>query len=78
LEGEVTMGFFDFLRRKPVRSLSSDRVEEDLDEPRCPHYTLAHVALREFALERPLDVMGILASPDARRFLSDLLRRVSD
>ena len=72
------MGFFDFLRPKPARSLSRDRVEDDLDEPRCAHYTLAHVALREFALRRPLDFIEILATPEARRLLSYLLERVSD
>ena len=72
------MGLFDFFRRKPQKSPARDLVEADLPEPRCHHYTLAHYALRSVAFERPLAFLGVLASPDAAKFLTDLMRSVSE
>jgi hypothetical protein len=50
----------------------------DLPDPRCGHYSLAHHALRGVAFQDPLFFLGVLASPDAQRFLADLLRRVQE
>src|SRR5579885_790015 len=47
-------------------------------EPRCPHYTFAHVALRSVAFRHPAGCLGVLASPDAHAFLADLLRSVDE
>jgi hypothetical protein len=74
------MGLFDFFRRKPKPDPVPQPAESsagDLDSPRCHHYTLAHVALRQVALTRPVEFLAVLASRDATRFLSDLLRQVS-
>jgi hypothetical protein len=51
---------------------------EDLDEPRCNHYTFAHHALRSSAFDDPLAYLSIFASPDPRPFLAHLLRSVSE
>jgi len=72
------MGLFDFFGRKPDTRHDPGPVEEDLDEPRCHHYMLAHYALRGAAFDDPLACLGILASPDAQRFLSHLLQSVSE
>jgi hypothetical protein len=72
------MGLFDFFRRKPARPPGNGPDEADLAEPRCHHYMLAHVALRMAAFEHPLGVLGILGSPDGRRFLADVLKSVSE
>ena len=45
---------------------------------RCGHYTFAHVALRQIAFDDPLTFLGVLASPDAMRFLADVLRQVRE
>lgn len=70
------MGLFDFFRRRAPEPPEADL--EDLDEPRCHHYTLAHYALRSVAFDDPLAYLGILVSPDARSFLAHLLRSVSE
>ncbi|MGE3806120.1 MAG: hypothetical protein AB7K24_15725 [Gemmataceae bacterium] len=78
------MGFFDFFRRKPREPEPSPEVQElasaleSMDRPRCHHYTLAHYALRGMALSNPLAYLGIMASPNARDFLADLLKQVSE
>jgi hypothetical protein len=72
------MGLFDFLRRKPRTLAESEGAEADLDEPRCHHYMLAHYALRTVAHDKPLAFLGVLASPDATHFLSDLMESVSE
>lgn len=72
------MALFDFFRRKPQTPPPHKSEEADLDTPRCHHYTLAHQALRSIALEEPLAFLGILASPDAQRFLADLMQSVSE
>jgi hypothetical protein len=68
------VGFFNFFRRKQRSAAAAG----DLDEPRCHHYALAHYALRSVAHKRPLGFLGILASPDAKRFLADLLESVAE
>jgi hypothetical protein len=70
------MGLFDIFRRKPQEPPHSSAA--DLDEPRCHHYALAHYALRSAAFGDPLAYLGILASPDAREFLAQMLRSVSE
>jgi hypothetical protein len=72
------MGLFDLFRRKRDKRNDPAPAEEDRDEPRCHHYTLAHHALRRVALDDPLAYLGILASPDASEFLAHLLRSVSE
>ena len=59
-------------------SESLDQFLRDRAKPRCAHYAMAHYVLRLAALNNPLPVMAILASPDAPRFLSDLLQRCID
>lgn len=51
---------------------------DDLSDPRCGHYSLAHYALRGVAFQDPLFFLGVLASPESQRFLADLLRRVQE
>ena len=70
------MGLFDFLRRKPESAPEFEGFE--FDEPRCHHYTLAHVALRQMAHDDPVAFLGILASPKAPEFLAEVFRSVSD
>jgi hypothetical protein len=70
------MWLFDRFRRKPQEP--SDSNAADLDEPRCHHYVLAHQALRGAAFGDPLAYLGIMASPDARKFLTQMLRSVSE
>jgi hypothetical protein len=64
-------------RHKPDEPAGGDPFE-DLDSPRCHHYTLAHYALRGVALRHPLGFLGILASEDATAFLEDLMKSVSE
>ena len=64
------MGLFDFLKRKPVP-------KPDDDGP-SPDYVFAHYALRQMALSRPLQFLVIAASPDAQRFMADILQEVSE
>jgi hypothetical protein len=73
---EFNMGLFDFFRRKAQKPPGPS--SEDLDEPRCHHYALAHYVLRSVAFDDPLAYLGILASPDAHKFLAHLLRSVSE
>ncbi|HEY1066934.1 MAG TPA: hypothetical protein VGE52_12515 [Pirellulales bacterium] len=77
------MGLFDFFRRLPA---AGPKPDEDgppgkplaaLSESRCDHYSLAHLALRYTALDDPLFYLGVMASPDAKAFLSDMLERVA-
>jgi hypothetical protein len=60
--------------RRPRTPASGD----ESDEPRCHHYTLAHHALRHAALDQPLEFLATLSSRDATRFLSHILRQVSE
>ena len=48
------------------------------EKARCRHYTFAHQALPSVAFSRPVAFLGVLASPDARRFLADLLHDVTE
>lgn len=72
------MGIFDFFRRKRNQPPDSSPAEPNVHEPRCHHYTLAHYALRSVAFQQPLRFLTVLVSPDARRFLSNLMRSVSE
>jgi hypothetical protein len=72
------MGLFDFFRKKPKPPDQPEAVREPVapTRPHCHHYTFAHHALRQMAFERPLTCLGVLASPDATRFLCDLWGQV--
>jgi hypothetical protein len=72
------MSLFDRFRRKGASSPDPQPANDDLDEPRCGHYTFAHYALRSVAHQNPMECLAILASPRARAFLSDLLRSVAE
>lgn len=72
------MGLFDFFRRGPRPPIAAAAPASDLAEPRCHHYTLAHQALRSVAFEQPAGFLGLLASPEARSFLADLLAAVTE
>ncbi len=72
------MGLFDFFRRGPQPPPQPAAPQSDLAEPRCHHYTLAHQALRTVAFEQPAGFLGLLASPEARSFLADLLTAVTE
>lgn len=63
------MAFFDLFR--PKKKIASPDAG-----PRCHHYTMAHHALRQVALEDPLMYLGVLASPDAEPFLASLFQSV--
>ncbi|MGC3968466.1 MAG: hypothetical protein QM775_14145 [Pirellulales bacterium] len=41
-------------------------------------YALAHLALRGVALEEPLGFLGVVASPDAEKFLTSIITRVAE
>jgi hypothetical protein len=62
------MGVFDFFRRKKANAAEEAGPSAD--------YVLAHYALRQIALESPLQMLGLLASPDAKKFLTELLQDV--
>jgi hypothetical protein len=47
-----------------------------MENPRCHHYMLAHVALKQIALENPLFYLGVLASESRSEFLEDLFESV--
>ncbi len=63
------MGLFDWLSRKPRKE--SQRPAER-DEP-TGRYVFALILLRQFAFENPLQLMGLLASPQAPSFIQALL-----
>jgi hypothetical protein len=69
------MGLFDFFKRKSTPEPAPALPDM---QPRCPHYTFAHQALRSVALADPLPCLGLLASADAGRFLAGLLESVSE
>lgn len=70
------MGLFDLLGRKPAPP-PDPLAGLDADQPRCHHYTLAHIALRSLAHEQPLMFLGVLGSPEADRFLASVFADVS-
>ena len=41
-------------------------------------YVLAHYALRQIALSEPLQMLAILASPDANRFIDNVMQDVAE
>src|SRR5262245_22042899 len=48
------------------------------ERPHCHHYTLAHLALRQMALSHPVGCLGVLSSPNATEFLTDLWKDVDE
>lgn len=60
------MGLFDFFSRG---SKSKDKTESD---PRCDHYSFAHVVLREAAFENPTKCVTSLAATDGKEYLTEL------
>lgn len=63
-------------RRRPSSVRSSPG--PDLPEPRCCHYTFAHIALRLNCLTDPRSVLALLASSQTRPYLANVLRAVAD
>ncbi|NQV23331.1 MAG: hypothetical protein HQ518_03095 [Rhodopirellula sp.] len=60
------MGLFDiFSRGLSGKTLSGK-------EPRCDHYSFAHVVLRKAVFENPAHCVTSLASPDGRHYQSEL------
>jgi hypothetical protein len=64
--------------------MSDSDLPEDAEQPKikerpnCHHYTFAHVALRQMAFSHPVGCLGVLASPDATKFLSDIWKDVDE
>lgn len=46
--------------------------------PRCHHYQFAHAALRSVAFAHPLQLMALLASPEAKDAFGTLLEQVAE
>lgn len=65
------MGIFDFFRKKPAPVAPAD------DGPSF-HYVVAHYALRQIALQDPLQYLAIMASPEVREFLQAVLSDVAE
>ena len=64
--------------KRPSRPAGPPRDAQTDAETRPAHYLLAHYALRSVALNDPVFYFGVLASPEARRFLTDLLRTTAE
>ncbi|MFT5322493.1 MAG: hypothetical protein ACI8P0_000328 [Planctomycetaceae bacterium] len=64
------MGLFDFFSRG-----ASGKGQSGTD-PRCDHYSFAHVVLRKAAFENPTKCVTSLASPDGKAYLSELWNEV--
>jgi len=64
------MGLFDFFSRGSGGKSPSET------EPRCDHYSFAHVVLRKAAFENPTKCVTSLASPDGKEYLSELWNEV--
>jgi hypothetical protein len=62
------MGLFDMFKSK--NSANTDHSGPSAD------YMLAHYALRQLALDSPVQMLGLLASPEASQFLTELLHDV--
>jgi hypothetical protein len=62
------MGLFDMFKSK--NSANTDHSGPSAD------YMLAHYALRQLALDSPVQMLGLLASPEASQFLTKLLQDV--
>lgn len=63
------MGIFDAFKRK---------TEKSDDSGPSADYMLAHYALRQLSLNSPLQMLSLLASPDAPTFLAELLQDVEN
>jgi hypothetical protein len=64
------MGLFDFFSRG---SKSKSNTGTD---PRCDHYSFAHVVLRKAAFENPTKCVTSLAATDGKEYLSELWNEV--
>tara|TARA_R110002072_G_scaffold302710_2_gene487656 strand:- start:181335 stop:181913 length:579 start_codon:yes stop_codon:yes gene_type:complete len=64
------MGLFDFFSRG-----SGGKSQSGVD-PRCDHYSFAHVVLRKAAFENPTKCVTSLASPSGKEYLSELWNQV--
>ena len=60
------MGLFDFFSRGSSGSGQSGT------EPRCDHYSFAHVVLRKAAFDNPTQCVTSLASANGRQYLTEL------
>ena len=65
------MGLFDFFSRRK-RPNNGDRE----DQPRCDHYSFAHVVLRDAAFQNPVQFVTELASADPRERIASLWKSV--
>jgi hypothetical protein len=68
---------FDFLKRgRGGASGGPGRGKLELEEPRDQHYVFAHIALRQIAFKNPVGCVGVLHSPEAMKFLTELWEEV--
>jgi hypothetical protein len=51
---------------------------DETNQPRCQHYFMAHYALRQVALDNPLQYLAVLASENVGAFLETLLDTVNE
>lgn len=70
------MGLFDFLKRKPAHKTIAAQMPKN--EGPSPDYAFAHVAMRQIALAKPLQFLGIVLSPNAGQFFDALLEDVNE
>lgn len=66
------MGLFDFFSR------GSGSKSQSRTEPRCDHYSFAHVVLRNAAFDNPTQCVTSLASTDGKQYLSEIWDNVVD
>lgn len=66
------MGLFDFFSRG-----SASKSPAGFD-PRCDHYSFAHVVLRNAAFDNPTQCVTSLASTNGKQYLSDVWDNVVD
>jgi hypothetical protein len=64
--------------KRPSRPAEPPRDAATDAETRPIHYLFAHYALRSVALNDPVFYFNALASPDARKFLTNLLQTTAD
>ncbi|MEM1182789.1 MAG: hypothetical protein AAGM22_30875 [Acidobacteriota bacterium] len=84
----IDMGLFDFFRRKKPQPNPDDEFDRELeealgaldeeDEGPTPAYVFAHYALRQIALDDPLQFLAIVASPEAEEFIGAVLEDVEE
>jgi hypothetical protein len=72
------MAWYDFLFKLGQSSpAETDPVTQATDQAREGHYLLAHHALRSVALDDPLFYLGVLASPERGKFLTQMVAAVT-